>query len=70
MCALKMKAGPSMVVHACNLSIWEAEAGESGVSDQIELYSETVFCLKRRGGKDVRGRRKRRERVRQTVNAA
>jgi hypothetical protein len=31
-----------MVMHACNLSIWEAEAKESQVQDQPGLQSETL----------------------------
>jgi hypothetical protein len=33
---------PGMVVHPYNLSIWEAEAGESQVKAQPELHSETL----------------------------
>lgn len=28
------------MVHTCNLRIWEVEAGESGIQDQVWLHSE------------------------------
>jgi hypothetical protein len=33
---------PGVVVHACNPSTWEAEAGKLPIGSQPELYSETL----------------------------
>jgi hypothetical protein len=32
-----------MVAHACNSSIWEAEAEELGIQEQSQLYSKILF---------------------------
>lgn len=33
------------MVHACNWSTWEVEAGESGVQDHLSLYSKLEASL-------------------------
>ena len=38
-------AEPGMVVHTCDPSTWEVEAGGSGIQDLFELYSEFKSSL-------------------------
>jgi hypothetical protein len=45
--------GDGVVVHACNSSIWEAEAVESQVQGQPGLHNEALYLKRKRRMRDL-----------------